>query len=245
VCSAVAGSGSCSHAGGFSDTVANLMIDSSHHLNILTDVHLNPPTTDNPDGLYWFNADYTITVRSSAAPDQPFVIPFSELMRCDSATRGGFTGSACIYANVLPAYELNINDSRITEVAAHIRHALNDPNTTMPPATGNKIIPSLLNRTTDQNLINANRDRATYQCDKWLEPRPTGKSCDEYPFASTYQGSLSNENDYSIERVNADQDSVEGDQNSTEGGYRSIWYRNDRILEDDQFLVGVYDGPAE
>ncbi|QNE20102.1 hypothetical protein F1D05_22030 [Kribbella qitaiheensis] len=98
----------------------------------------------------------------------------------------------------------------------------------------NKIIPNLLNRTTDSQLTNAQRDRATYQCRKWIKPIPSDESCDEYPFASTYQGSFNEpENDYSVEAVDASQ-------NSSEGAQRGNWYVDDRILEDDPFYVVAY-----
>lgn len=47
-------------------------------------------------------------------------------------------------------------------------------------------LPNVLTRVTDPNISDANRATA---CPSSY-PRPDGFSCDEYPFASTYQGAI-------------------------------------------------------
>ncbi|MER7870311.1 hypothetical protein ABTZ90_25140 [Streptomyces cellulosae] len=49
-----------------------------------------------------------------------------------------------------------------------------------------------LTRQTDDTTITSNRNTACPQASSGGYPRPTGYSCDEYPFASTHQGAASN-----------------------------------------------------
>jgi hypothetical protein len=207
-------------------------------LEFTTTVDLPAATSDDPDrktGLN-FNVKFEgITTASlGKIADLGTVKP---VVRCDGSTRGGFTSPACIFGGVEPQYSLSTTDPEVGAVAAHIYKAINDPNSTLPPYTGgNKIIPSLVSRTTDQLLQEAQRRRARYQCDKWIVPPPPDAACDEYPFAATYQGTFNEpENNYSVAFVDALQ-------NSTEGGKRSAWVKADRILEQDYYRVVPYIG---
>lgn len=233
-CAKIFGDGSCNNSSVASNWFSALV--AGQHLNFTTNVALGASSEANPDAIYAFNLQHTLTARTTVSLDTPVVYEFFQPIRCDQATRGGFTGSACIYSDVLPGYSLNVNDSAIQGVALHIRDAMANPNSTKPETGYNKIIPNLLERTTDQALIKAQRDRSKYQCGKWWgEPNPPGKDCDEYPFASSYQGSYSTENDYSVLYVDSAQNQLEG---SRRGG----WYTADRILEGDRFLVSTYNG---
>jgi hypothetical protein len=87
-------------------------------------------------------------------------------------------------------------------------------------------------RTMNQWLIEHNRDTACPES----RPRPPGKSCDEYPFASTYQGAYLNP-DYSWHMLDAQQ-------NRLEGRDRQTWYGSVRLWAGDQFWVNVVLPPS-
>lgn len=59
---------------------------------------------------------------------------------------------------------------------------------------------------------------------------PRGKSCDEYPFAATYQGAAFFPHDNSTAVVPAKE-------NSREGGLRVAMYKAERLLAKDAFWV--------
>ena len=93
--------------------------------------------------------------------------------RCDDALPGRPVG--CTVAFVEPTH--TISALAHPTYARHIGLALNFG------------LPSRLTRTTDGSRNEANRRAAC--TDPQNRPRPTGYSCDEYPFASTYEGAAS------------------------------------------------------
>jgi hypothetical protein len=148
-------------------------------------------------------------------------------VRCDS-TLGIGLGSrgGCVHPDYTPTYTLSTKDWRVDDVAWHIEWAQNNLQT----AWGKKGSGPPLRRLTDRERIDDNRDAA---CPRSRPRPPSGDTCDEYPFASTYQGAALNP-DFSWHWVEA------GD-NSREGGfgYRSKFYREQRILDFDAFWVHI------
>ena len=198
---------------------------------------LPPSTNDNLDRKTGINLGVHFRATNTVQPGKIADLgTLKAVARCDGSTRGGFgtpatPTPACIFGGVVPIWMLSKSDDSVRTVAEHVYQALNDPNSTMPPdPSGNKYIPYNLTRTVDQNLIDAQRSRAKYQCKKWFNREPD-EACDEYPFASTYEGSFNDpETNYSVKFIDATQ-------NSTEGGKRGAWYLADRILELDGFRV--------
>jgi hypothetical protein len=90
--------------------------------------------------------------------------------RCDNATPGK-TGAGCVFPAYTPYVTYSLSGS-YSQLARHIQTA---------QGSG---LPSILNRVTDRSLVDANRATAC----PGSYPRPAGLSCDEYPFASSYQG---------------------------------------------------------
>ncbi|MFD9984015.1 NucA/NucB deoxyribonuclease domain-containing protein [Streptomyces massasporeus] len=74
----------------------------------------------------------------------------------------------------------------------------------------------------------ANRNAA---CPSSLERLP-GQQCDEYPFASTWQGAKSGGGDFSRRMIN-------GQQNEEGGKALGRFYLYNRIIEKDKFLVWI------
>lgn len=130
-----------------------------------------------------------------------YTLPF----RCD-ITRSGSPSYArtsdCIFHGVTPSLGLQISDPNVTESAQFIYDAQNNITLTYPGIPG-KYVPGHQGKTDpitrlyyDQKLRDANRRTSVASCvAKWganYTTRPDGQTndCDEYPFASTYQGSF-------------------------------------------------------
>jgi hypothetical protein len=168
---------------------------------------------------------------------------FEEDWRCDSSqlTRGDFKNPACIFP-IGPVVHLNINDAGITESAQHIRAAQDDPSSTfpVPPQGASKAIPSRLTRHWDTSLRDRQRAKSVATCKNIPGTRPEKTDCDEYPFASTREGSLAGapaENfNFSVRYINSSD-------NRRSGCWIQKWYVKDRILEEDTFHVDIFDGP--
>ncbi|MGW6197269.1 NucA/NucB deoxyribonuclease domain-containing protein [Kribbella sp. NPDC055110] len=212
-------------------------LDAGQMLEFKTTVPLPTETTDNPDRKTGLNLRVKFEATNPANPGAIANLgTLQTVVRCDGSQRSDFTPSACIFAGVVPTWSLSKADPVVDEVAKHIYDALNNPNSTAPPPNppgSNKIIPYNLTRTVDGNLNKAQRDRAVYQCSKWF-PKQSDESCDEYPFASTYEGTFNDpETNYSVKYITAKK-------NTDEGRLRGTWYHYDRILEMDGFRVFVY-----
>ncbi|MBM7331887.1 hypothetical protein JS562_55185, partial [Agrobacterium sp. S2] len=98
-------------------------------------------------------------------------------VRCDQALPGS-TSVGCVIPGATP--EVTYPLSGYPEFGAHL---LNAEASGLP---GSWYTATPLHRLTDATLRQQNRDTA---CPSSLT-RPTGKSCDEYPFASTWEGAL-------------------------------------------------------
>lgn len=149
-------------------------------------------------------------------------------VRCDSTkgispvARGG-----CVYELYTPTYNIDTTDPDIgvDQVAWHIQWAQHN----LIHHWGWRGHGPALTRTTDKKLIDLNRRMA---CRGAPDPRPTGKSCDEYPFASTYEGAAEN-SDYSCRMVPKTQNTDEG------RDIRLPFYKDNRVLDGDLFWVHV------
>ena len=93
--------------------------------------------------------------------------------RCDDALPG--SGPGCVQSSFKP--HLALDKTNYPNYREHIRIA-------QMPVGGQ---PNELNRTTNVALMAANRNVACPPSSPTY-PRPPGYECDEYPFASTYQG---------------------------------------------------------
>jgi hypothetical protein len=108
---------------------------------------------------------------------------------------------------------LVIDSQKMPTIAAHIRQA---------QASG---YPRTLTRTTDQKRIKNNRKEA---CGNFT--RPPGKECDEYPFASTYEGGVGTGKRASVK-------AVPGHEQRVQGGTLSAFYR--KLKDGSKFQVCV------
>ena len=144
-------------------------------------------------------------------------------VRCDNTRyMGPSRTGGCVYPQVFPTYTISTTGP-YDQVAWHIAWAQNN----LKNHWGWRGHGPALSRTVNKTLIDANRDTA---CPKSI-PRPAGKSCDEYPFASTNQGAFKNP-DFSCHMVPEAQ-------NRNEGRYRQSWYNSVRLFQGDKFWVKV------
>jgi hypothetical protein len=142
--------------------------------------------------------------------------------RCDSQSFPGNPPPGCVNPEFKPTFKLTGADG-VPDITAHIAWAQSH----LKQAWGRKGSGPPLHRTTDETLIDRNRQVSCPASRK----RPPGKSCDEYPFASTEEGAANNP-DFSWRWVHARQ-------NSVAGGLLGAFYAKNRVLDHDAFWVRV------
>lgn len=164
-------------------------------------------------------------------------------MRCDSSPDFRNDPRACANSDVIPW--LPVFSGFLTEYAAHIRQALDAPDTTFPPVPHPKRIPGKyfygdptkpsLHRIPEADT-GPNRAEVRKACRKIPAPPGPNQECDEYPFASTMEGAASTKWDFSVKYI-------DGWQNGWGGNDLQDFYHSSRILYklQDQFYVNIID----
>ncbi|GAA3573211.1 hypothetical protein GCM10022419_062680 [Nonomuraea rosea] len=186
--------------------------------------------------------------------------------RCDSATYfnrwGTVFDKGCVLTNVIPHLQYDISDTRVQEVARHIREAQDSPAITWPKESHTKNIPGKwvltdpedpqlpdgLHRVLgDSAIAKENTKFKNYACDRngpynaltGLPPKTPqqtaeGYQCDEYPFRSSEEGASNSRYDFSVKWV-------PGSQNGSAGGrLNQQFFFDDRILRIvDEFWVKI------
>ncbi|MEU4882810.1 hypothetical protein AB0G19_20430 [Streptomyces althioticus] len=105
-------------------------------------------------------------------------------VRCDNDTKGVST-PGCVFKDYAPVNVVSLS-GLYPNYARHIQDAQASG---LPGAYPDG---QPLTRQTNDTTITSNRRTACPQASSGGYPRPTGYSCDEYPFASTHQGAASN-----------------------------------------------------
>ncbi|WP_372659878.1 NucA/NucB deoxyribonuclease domain-containing protein [Amycolatopsis kentuckyensis] len=140
-------------------------------------------------------------------------------IRCDNILKGNI-GPGCVYrGNGLLVYQ----PTELPELVDHIQYA-QSIGIAGSPAAGP------LHRETNEIRRQQNRDKA---CPTSL-PRPAGKDCDEYAFASTKEGAASG-GPYDIRMIDSTQNQLGGTQLNS-------MYLQQRMLDNDNFYV-VFQEP--
>ncbi|MFE2724118.1 NucA/NucB deoxyribonuclease domain-containing protein [Kitasatospora sp. NPDC059327] len=166
-------------------------------------------------------------------------------IRFDSATYLPKKAGA-IFSGVTPYLTYSRSDARVKGVAEHIYTAFTNPNSTLPARTDNgtktipgnvtAIPPSLISRLYPganpiaQQAYDDNRAVVSRACASI--PHNPGEECDEFPFASTWEGAARGDQNFSVRYV-------DGTENGTAGSDLSNWYGSDRILHNDKFGVKI------
>ncbi|MEU1036917.1 hypothetical protein ABZ402_51820 [Streptomyces mirabilis] len=134
-------------------------------------------------------------------------------------------------------------------VAAHIKKAYTTPGATKPTNANKKIAgqaPSepLHRLFSDAQRRKDNRARAVSNCRRYFGPGYSSnntKDCDEFPFATTYEGCAQPEYDVHAEKNNFSVLPVNKRQNGDAGTLLGQFYKKNRIIDgmDDGFLVKI------
>lgn len=161
--------------------------------------------------------------------------------RCDNATYIAGTIGGCVFPGVVEVLNQPLFNSEVFQSSLHILTAQFAPELTIP-AKQNKQIPGsiqsgepLRRNFYDQSLRDANRRAARRACMADEDSGDYGApelQCDEYPFASTYQGAASG-GDFSVRPISKDD-------NERGGVYIANFYNGRRVLHEiDQFYVNI------
>lgn len=141
-------------------------------------------------------------------------------------------------------------------VAEHIKKAFTDPNHTIPPSLESKKFPGQdpkepLNRLySDSTRRERNNTIAVQNCKRYFSDgysEGNTKDCDEFPFASTYQGAAYPEYDAHAQKNNFSVQPVVKEQNRDAGILLYRFYTSNRIIDgmDDGFLVNIVGDSVE
>lgn len=165
-----------------------------------------------------------LTLKAAVGTPATGSLPTAATVRCDSTKGISTYKGGCVHPGAVPAFAMSRKDPNVKEAAEHVWYAQR----TLKGYPGLYGKGKPLHRTTDKKLIDKNRNKA---CPSSL-PRPPGKSCDEYPFASTKEGGASGI--FSRRMINEKQ-------NSTAGGSKYLLkaYKDNRILNGDAFWVAI------
>lgn len=168
----------------------------------------------------------------------PLVLPSTALKaRCDNAYKGA-SGKGCVVAD----YKPTISYSRTGSYPAFASHVAKAIASGLEGSTAT----GALTRTTTTSTISANRSKA---CPTSLT-RPSGYSCDEYPFASTTQGAASGGkarvfSGCKLTTVNGagavgfSRCMIPAGQNSGAGSVLGSFYKTNRVHHGDRFYVKI------
>lgn len=170
----------------------------------------------------------------------------TNIFRCDSAPYlvrqySGSIGEGCVFHTSNAVQTVSMSDRNNGVEAQHIYDAYFNPSRTKPTKS-NKVVPGALGRApltrtlpTGAGTRNArNHDAAVGVC-RSVKKNYTdgGNSCDEFPYASTYQGAAVGDNNFSARAISSKQ-------NSSAGGALSYFYATERICDHvDNFFVTV------
>ncbi|MGW7210024.1 NucA/NucB deoxyribonuclease domain-containing protein [Streptomyces sp. NPDC054837] len=158
------------------------------------------------------------------------------------------SGGAAVFS-VLPTlnYSTAANAPE-REVALHIKKAYTTPHRTRPTLATKRLAGQFAEEPLtrlyhDTARRKKNRSRSVWNCIKYYGTNyaADGKECDEFPFASTYQGSTGYEHDYRQDPLNFSVQAIDGTSNGAGGTLLAQFYDLNRLIDgpDDGFLVKI------
>lgn len=173
-------------------------------------------------------------------------------MRFDSAVYlRGNRGS--VFDRAVPGFAYSLSDNDVAGVAAHIFDARVRPDTTVPQRDGktlhgatagdpvHRIVKS--KNTATKRRVRANRRVVRAICTSpSMPPKPSDGGpfdCDEYSFASTYEGAARYRYDGDQYRDHFSVRWVNAKVNQEAGRRLAAWYGTDRILNEEDFFVPI------
>jgi hypothetical protein len=182
------------------------------------DYHVTSPGT----GTAATRQTPVVTIANPASTDEPTAHALNlGPARCDSIAYGKTSG--CVFSDMAAAYYAYLKGHNEDAVALNIENGEKNK----PLHFGWYGHGQVLRRATNSGVQAANRKAA---CGKARFKKPL--TCDEYPFAATFEGAAYYPHDYVIA-------GVPSSQNSAEGAYRVNMYRTERLINDDPYWVFV------
>ncbi|WP_156509744.1 NucA/NucB deoxyribonuclease domain-containing protein [Rhodococcoides corynebacterioides] len=189
---------------------------------------------------------WRFTSTSAQASTATGTTGYTPIIRCDAGV-GLRNSQGCAYTHVAP--ELDYTER--TDLGDFLNHVRAAQDSGLPGAYGG----STLERVTPTTTIRQNRAGS---CGGVTGPRGSGKTCDEYPFASTNQGARVNgpfagsgrtfancgiqTNNVTLNGSGSTGYSVcliDRGQNSRAGAYLGWFYAKNRVMDGDSFHVTV------
>ncbi|MFF1405147.1 NucA/NucB deoxyribonuclease domain-containing protein [Streptomyces sp. NPDC058294] len=147
----------------------------------------------------------------------------SAKFRCDDTfwarnNRTRVKNPGCVFPGFAPTFALSHTDSKVKESARHIADA-------QRAITGHPGASTPLHRITDKTTIDKHR---TAMCGRIHAP--SGKDCDEYPFAATKEGGNPRRGSTRI---------ISASDNRTAGARLGGFYKSQRVLDGDAYYVHI------
>jgi hypothetical protein len=175
-------------------------------------------------------------------------------MRFDSAWYlRGRRGS--VFDRAVPGFAYSLSDNKVAGVAAHIFDARTRPASTVPNrddkrlhgATAGDPVHRLVKSKSaaTKRRVGANRKVSKAVCESaGMPPKPSDGGpfdCDEYSFASTYEGAARSRYDGDQYRGQFSVRWVNSMVNQEAGKRLGAWYGTDRVLDNEDFFVPISD----
>ncbi|NJP26665.1 MULTISPECIES: DNRLRE domain-containing protein [unclassified Microbispora] len=174
----------------------------------------------------------------------------SPVVDCDTSPKILMYYGGCVLVEAVPRLVVSTSNyvngsiNKAKEFAQHLDDVFTKPNSTLPTNPAGKRFPgngepnnfsAPLTRAMDPQVESDNRHIAVEQfCYKhWSDAERTGKECDEYPFAKTYEGAANTAGwSYSVRPIPLTA-------NKAGGARQNILWQRYRILDGDPFKVRV------
>jgi hypothetical protein len=208
-----------------------------------------PPTDANPDQLGYMEFWPKLTLTHTPRKFKKSIDGIKQTVRYDSAKYmfafpNQYFWQGAVFSKATPIFNVPVTKpefSMLAETGQHWKFAMDHPDQTKPQMAGKKI-PGAVGDSTltrmypkrHQDEYNRNRNKTRRTCDREFgDEDRTDKQCDEYPFASTWEGSATNGSDNFSVRM------ISSESNGAAGAWLGAWYAYDRILDGDTFNVQV------
>jgi len=208
-----------------------------------------PPTDANPDQLGYMEFWPKLTLTHAPRKFKKSIDGIKQTVRYDSAKYmfafpNQYFWQGAVFSKATPIFNVPVTKpefSMLAEAGQHWKFAMDHPDQTKPQMVGKKI-PGAVGDSTLKRMYpkrhpdeyNRNRNKTRRICDREFgDEDRTGKQCDEYPFASTWEGSATNGSDNFSVRM------ISSESNGAAGTWLGAWYAYDRILDGDTFNVQV------
>ncbi|REF00567.1 deoxyribonuclease NucA/NucB [Thermomonospora umbrina] len=161
----------------------------------------------------------------------------NQSVRFDSAQYNTRAKRGGVFWEVMPHLLYRTDDKNVNETASHIWVACNQPWNTHPKIKQSKVIPGCsanfpLHRLVNKTRQKSNRGKARRVCQNvWPNYSARGLDCDEFPFASTYEGAAQCLHEKTKPCNMFSAKAIDKNDNQEAGRRLGRWYDLDRILD--------------